>query len=351
MRATVEWSLDLLEASERAVFRRMAVFAGGGPLEAVEAVCSPVGRGRQGALDTIASLVDKSLMRQVELPSGQARLVMLGTIREMATEQLAASGEAEETHRRHAAWYQALVQQIDPAMSQEQAVMWLEGLEQERGNLRTALSWSLEHDEGEMAIQLSAAVWRAERAAALHEAALALLRRLHQSGSLAPLADELGQATSEQGEYARATVVYEEGRAQPGEGGDGAETSGVATTLLSLGEMLLDHRDTARAAVLYRESLALCQEVGDRLGSVLSLEGLGDLAVVQGRAERAAHLWGAAESWREASGARPSWAHRARAEHYRTMARAQIGEAAFGAARLHGQAMAFPEAIKHALDD
>ena len=123
MRDAIAWSHDLLTASERALFRRLAVFAGGFTLEAAEAVAAG-DAGTDGVLpsvlDGLASLVDKSLVRTVatadaEHELGDLRYGMLETIREYGLEQLAASGEDEATRRRHAAWCLALAEAADPA--------------------------------------------------------------------------------------------------------------------------------------------------------------------------------------------------------------------------------------------
>jgi len=102
LRATIEWSHDLLDEEEQKLFARLAVFAGGCTLEAAEEVCD-------ADLDVLQSLVDKSLVRQNE-----SRFWMLETIREYALEQLEASGEAEELRRRHADYFLALVEEAEP---------------------------------------------------------------------------------------------------------------------------------------------------------------------------------------------------------------------------------------------
>src|SRR5439155_9551472 len=103
LRATIEWSYDLLEPEAQRLFARLAVFRGGCTLEAAEAVC-------EADLDTLQSLVDKSLVRLRE----QDRFWMLETIREYALEHLEGSGEAEELRRRHADYFLALAEEADP---------------------------------------------------------------------------------------------------------------------------------------------------------------------------------------------------------------------------------------------
>ena len=93
LRAAIDWSYDLLSAAEQKLFRRLSVFVGGCTLEGVEAVCDTKGDLDLDLLDGMASMVDKSLLQQVEQANGESRFVMLETIREYALEKLEASGE------------------------------------------------------------------------------------------------------------------------------------------------------------------------------------------------------------------------------------------------------------------
>ena len=108
LRATVDWSCSLLNASEQSLFRRLSVFVGGCTLEAVEAVCDTKCDLGLDVLDGMASMVDKSLTQQVEQPGAETRFLMLSTIREYAVERLAESGEDSATRRAHAAYYLVL---------------------------------------------------------------------------------------------------------------------------------------------------------------------------------------------------------------------------------------------------
>ncbi len=109
LRATIAWSYDLLSPSERLMFRRLAVFENGGPLEAVAAVCDAAGDLDEDPEETLSSLVDHSLVRVTSLPSGATRVRMLHTIREFALEQLEASGEIEQINRAFAMWFAMMV--------------------------------------------------------------------------------------------------------------------------------------------------------------------------------------------------------------------------------------------------
>ena len=134
LRATIEWSHELLGADERRLFARLAVFAGGWTLDTAEDVCD-------AGLDLIQSLVDKSLIRLRE----RSRFFMLETIRAFALERLEESAEASELRRRHAAHFVALAETAAPALEDEHQNKWFERLEHELPNFRAALAWSIDN--------------------------------------------------------------------------------------------------------------------------------------------------------------------------------------------------------------
>jgi predicted ATPase len=147
LRQVIAWSYDLLEADEQALFRRLAVFARGCTLEAAETVCQPGHDPMTDpgptleVLDGVASLLDKSLLRQAEQASGEPRFRMLETIREYGLECLTASGEEPAVRRAHADYYLALAEAAEPALTGPDQATWLERLEAEHDNLRAALRW------------------------------------------------------------------------------------------------------------------------------------------------------------------------------------------------------------------
>ncbi|HET8652564.1 MAG TPA: adenylate/guanylate cyclase domain-containing protein [Gaiellaceae bacterium] len=146
LRATIEWSYDLLGAEEQRLFARLAVFAGGCTAEAAEEVAD-------ADLDVLQSLVEKSLVRRTN-----ERLWMLETIREYAVERLESSGEGDELRRRHAEHFVALAEAAESHMRQA-SPEWLDRIEAEHDNVRAALDW-LEGADEELAAKLTAAVWR-----------------------------------------------------------------------------------------------------------------------------------------------------------------------------------------------
>jgi predicted ATPase len=129
LRATLEWSHDLLDQEGQRDFRRLAVFAGGCTLDAAEQVC-------EADLDTVGALIDKSLLRRED-----DRYFMLETIGEYAVERLEESGEQEDVRQRHAEYYLEEARSVERLIRSPQAAGALDRLERDHGNLRVALQW------------------------------------------------------------------------------------------------------------------------------------------------------------------------------------------------------------------
>ncbi len=139
LRATISWSYELLTTQSAAVLRRAGVFAGGCDLDALAAVALPAG----DPVDTASELTDVSLITVAEGPDGEPRFGMLEMIREYALERLAETGELEDTRRRHAEYYAALVNGAGDQLIGPAQFATLDRLEADYDNLRAALTWSL----------------------------------------------------------------------------------------------------------------------------------------------------------------------------------------------------------------
>jgi predicted ATPase/transcriptional regulator with XRE-family HTH domain len=160
IRALIDWSYELLDGAEKALFARLGVFVGGSTLEAAEVVCNVDDNLLLKVADGVASLLDKSLLRQVEAGNSEQRFTMLETIREYALERLAANGEEETIRQQHAAYFLALAQAAEPMLSSARRPMWLEQLETEHDNFRAVLSWSrARSDDSRYELRLTAALW------------------------------------------------------------------------------------------------------------------------------------------------------------------------------------------------
>jgi predicted ATPase/class 3 adenylate cyclase len=159
LRATIEWSYDLLLAEEKALFARLGAFVGGSRLEAAEALCDPDGTLGIELLDGLGSLVEKSLLRQKADSDGEPRFWMLETIREYALEVLEKEGGLEEGRRRHAAYYASVAERLDVESRTGDQQSFLARLDDDNANLRAALDWAREERDGDLTLRLASALW------------------------------------------------------------------------------------------------------------------------------------------------------------------------------------------------
>ena len=288
LRNTIAWSYDLLEPTEKALFRRLAVFVGGATLEAAEAVCTAAGGLEADLLDGMASLMDKSLLRQQapERGEGEARFVMLETIREFGLESLAASGEGTTVQRAHASFFLRLAEEAEPSYGGVERTVWLKRLAAEADNLRAALEWSrVEPDGARIELRLAGALsWFWYFSGRLTEGREALERALARTedearaGELAKALTGVGRLALVQGDYPAARSDLEEAVSTWREVGDRA---GLAGALSSLGSTLVVSGDVKGGRVFLEEGLAIRSELGDRWGIAFLLFRLGEAAFMQ----------------------------------------------------------------------
>jgi tetratricopeptide (TPR) repeat protein len=285
LRNTLNWSFDLLSAREQALFARLGVFAGTFDLPAAEAVgaAGPADPGRAGhVMDTLGSLVDSSLV-QPQTRDGEPRFGLLQTIREYALERLRDGADWREAHDRHAAYFRALAEPAPAELQGPGQLAWLDRLETEHGNLGAAMSWLVEQDQLEPAIQLSWATWRFWWLRGHAEELASYVDILPKSEHLPPRQRALalsgtGFGLFASGDQATAQPLLEQSLPLYRQAGD---MLGAATTAAMLGHLLaLQHQD-ARASELLEQTLAPLQEAGnDRLAGPERLQHLLDVALV-----------------------------------------------------------------------
>jgi predicted ATPase/DNA-binding SARP family transcriptional activator len=289
LRATLDWSYNLLPRDEQLAFGRVSVFAGGFALEAVAAVCFD--GDPDSALETIARLVEASLVLAEER-EGRTRYRLLETMRQYAAQQLAAS-DHEAATRRHARYYLRLAEQAEPHLMGAEQAAWLERLEREHDNLRVALQSSVAGTEAEMSLRLAGALfwfwylhghyregrqWLSRALAAETGASTsARAKALKGSGILALLQCEYGQATEL---LAEGLALYRELE----------DKRGVASSLQVLGSVARERADYDGAVAFYEESLVLWRDLEDRQGIARSLNYLGFVAWLAGEHGKAKTL-------------------------------------------------------------
>jgi predicted ATPase len=295
LRGAIDWSYDFLDAAEQKLFRRLSVFVGGCTLEAVEAVCDTKSDLGLDLLDGMASMVDKSLLRQVEQARGESRFVMLETIREYATEKLAASGEEALTKRAHAAYCLVLAEEGALEGTGAERTEWLDCIEIDHDNFRAALEWLIESADAEWGLRLGAALFRFwEMREYLTEGRDRLGKLLKLGGTSAPnkararVFFAAGVLAGEQGDYVSADKLIEESL----EISRGLEDKhGVAVSLNALAVHARDRGDAAASRSLFEESLVLWRECGDQTAVARSLSNLANVVKLQGDYARARSLY------------------------------------------------------------
>jgi predicted ATPase/class 3 adenylate cyclase len=279
LRATIEWSYDLLDQAARELFARISVFAGSFPLEAAEEVCP-------ADLDGVAVLVDSSLVK----PIGDDRFLMLETIREYANEQLA-DAEASEVRRRHAEYFSNLAEEAYKRRFEAEAE-WSARLAIDHDDLRASLDW-LEANEPAGALQLAGALgWFWLTHGQLGEGCARLATALAGSdGSASARAralTALGALTARYGDSASGRGQLEESIALWRDLDDRNE---LAAALDRLGWLLVyDSSDDPGALDAFERSLALRRELDDAAGETRALVGVAQVLVALGETERAEAL-------------------------------------------------------------
>jgi predicted ATPase/DNA-binding SARP family transcriptional activator/DNA-binding CsgD family transcriptional regulator len=275
LKATLDWSHNLLSEVERAMLRRLSVLAGGWTLEAAEVVCVGGSLEQDDALDLLGGLVDKSLVVAGASTRGAVRYRMLEPIRQYAREKLEESGEAVEVRGQHAAFFLALAEEAEPELDGPQQGLWVERLECEHDNMREALSWSLEWGKAELALRLGAALWPFWFAQGYLSEGIGWLEEILGASepAVAParvkVLEGMGWLTQRQGDTKRATAAYEEMLTLSRELGYKGD---VATALNSLGTLAATRGDNEQARALLEENLAVLQKLEDEGSTATTLK-------------------------------------------------------------------------------
>jgi predicted ATPase/DNA-binding XRE family transcriptional regulator len=319
LRAALAWSCQLLAPAQQALLRRLCVFAGSAPLDALEVVCQTAGPLPGGALPGLAALVDHGLVRRLQDDRGEARVTLLETVREFGRELLEEAGELAVTAGAHLDWCARLAAEAGLALAGPEQAAWLGRLTRDLGNVRTALRWAAEHGSAETGLRLASALhgfwldrghtregleaierllraggavdpavlaaarrtagalaWRLgsdDLAAARFRESVALCRELGDVRGLAQGLRGLAPALERLGEHEESLALFEEAVSLLRVLDDPAEL-GVA--LMHLGVAMSRDGHAARATALYEEALAMFRRQDNALRAAMCLVNLGN---------------------------------------------------------------------------
>ena len=297
LRASIDWSVELLSAAERELLQKLSVFAGGWTLEAAEAVGVRAGARDGGdaseVLDILIALVEKSL---VIMDADGERYRLLETVRQYAQERLAEAGVENETRARHLDFYLTLTEKARPELAGAEQGMWLRRLDLERENLLAAHAWARRADDGAalglrlvwalkpywitrgllgLGQQMTVEALACEGADARN---IARCRGLFDAGWIGVL----------MGKYAEARAYLEESLAVSREIGDKRMN---AMALQPLGLACLGQGDVSAARVHLQEALALARELGNKREIAAALNVLAQMLRVAGEMDAAEPLY------------------------------------------------------------
>jgi len=402
--ATLNWSYELLSDAERALLRRLAVFAGGCTVSAAEQVCAGETLVEADVLHTLTQLADKSLLKSHQ-DTERARFRMLETIREYAWERLAHAQEDARFRDAQLAYFSFWANAI--THNAETDAQRSHQFDLERDNVRAAFEWALRTNQIEIGLRMAGAVWQAwsntlhvnqyipffkfdaalltplyETARALEKDAapqskteiayalrclgvLALLdaeypttrkffelslkyyQDLQDAIGANNLRNDLGELARLEGDYARAVELFKEN--MPLARQVGGEELGVA--LHNLGQVEMQRANFARAQELFVEGMNI-NRAANRDWRVLEfLAALAELASAQNKMERAATLTGAVEALLEQQALNLTPADRKTFDHYAAKTRALLGDVEFSSMLERGRAMSLQAAAEYALDE
>jgi predicted ATPase len=341
LRATIDWSYDLLSDSERTLLRRLSVFAGGWTLEAAERVTNdevasegnhstdPPALAAAEVLDLLSQLVNKSLVFVQHQPGSQVRYAMLETIRAYALEKLSAAGETARLCARHFDFFYDLAQQAEPKLFISPEVNEISRIETEIDNLRAALAWALEpnipqalqEERAERGLELMTYVWPLwlyrgyasqggewlDRLLAAHTALTPARVRAFL------LATDFAR---NRGDVAQETLLTHQVLAMSRELGDKQR---IAWSLMEVGLTERGQAHYSRAIACLSESIALFQELGDSLWAYRTSLRLAETHLMNGDLEAARPLSEAGLDWFHQQG--DKWHMAWGLEHLGTIAR------------------------------
>jgi predicted ATPase len=334
LRGTLDWSFNLLDENHKKLFMRLGIFVGGATLEAIEAVCNVDEDLGIDLLEGVASLVDSSLLQQVDAEESEPRYAMLGIMREYAAGRLVDTGESTRTRRAHAAYYLVLTGETTYQSTESQFEALYDRFDQELGNLRAALDWLADTRNTEWGMQLCNSLghywlrrgyaaegfertvrflgmshaqtelrvwslcWAGDLAVNMnrpgevdlyHRQGLALARRLGVIPAVLRGLNSLAVQTQQSGDFEASRGFHEEAiRVARDAGGSPAIVGGM---LSNYADLAMRSGDYDLAQRLHEETAEMFRAVGDQAALAWSLNHQGDVARKRGDTDAARRLY------------------------------------------------------------
>lgn len=338
MRSAIAWSVDLLDENERQLFERLSVFSGGFTLSAVTGLMTAIDPDRDALAieEVLFSLVDKSLVRPLDIGGDEPRFAVYETIRDFARERLNEGTETDRVAGAHASYFLMLAETSEAGLMSPDPMPTFTMLESEIANLRAALRYLFERDQIEAALRIASAlawfwteprfipegqrwlrvllersgdgsvpddlraraliaagdlaIWQSEldRAAALHGEALELLRATRDDRKLVAVLRSLANVAMERGEFDRADTLLAESSERADRAGYRWEVAASAN-LIGLNQTMRGSPEQAIAP--HRQAAEILQELGDRSHLFDALAGLGWAQLQVGRIEESARTY------------------------------------------------------------
>jgi len=307
LRALIDWSYDLLTEPERTLLRRLAVFLSGWPLEAAESICVGGAVEDWEVLDLLTQLIEKSLVVVDNADESDPRYRLLHTVREYGMDRLVEAGEAEDLRDKHRLWFQQLVADAEPQLTGASQAKWLNRLETEHDNVRSALEWAVRSDPAS-ALLTAGNLWRYWTVRGYFSEGRDWLTKVladpaaeGQTKERALALRAAGSLASNQGEFGAARELLEESLSMWRALGDDRGTAGALNTL---GNVVWSQSDYPAARTLYEESLELARRLNDKRATAVALISLGNVCSQQAENEQARTFYQEALSACRAVGSR-----------------------------------------------
>jgi len=288
LRQAFQWSYDLLDAGARLLFGRLSVFINSWTLEAADAVCD-IGDLLSGSTDPLASLLDNCLIQKEPSSNGERseyRFTMLTTLREFALDRLSANGEGSLLRQRHADYFLTFAKLAEPEITGRNQISWLERVEENLGNFRTALDWTIDSSP-DQALQLAVALfpfWHAR--SLLSEGRHYFDQVLAKTQARTPLRGRAlaaaGLLAQRQGDLAEAEELINASVRLCFDLGD---QSGLAYALNNLAIVVMSKGENSLALQDANDSLAICQDPDYPLGMARAQMIIGQIALNGDRLE------------------------------------------------------------------